>query len=68
MYNRAEYAPQRRQMLQFWADYIERRTTSGHVLIGRFKRVALPRQRDMLQWWANVVNARVKNSLGNAAR
>ena len=23
IYNRAEYAPQRREMLQFWADYVE---------------------------------------------
>ena len=40
VYNRAEYAPQRREMLQFWADTIERLMTSGQVVIGRFKQVA----------------------------
>jgi integrase len=40
VYNRAEYAPQRREMLQFWADTIEQLMTSGQVVIGRFKQVA----------------------------
>jgi len=40
VYNRAEYASQRRQMLQFWSDYIESLTTSGKVIMGRFKRQA----------------------------
>lgn len=40
VYNRAEYEPQRREMLQFWADYIEQMTTSGKVIMGRFKQVA----------------------------
>jgi integrase len=40
VYNRAEYAPQRREMLQFWADTIERLMTSGQVVLGRFKQVA----------------------------
>lgn len=40
VYNRAEYAPQRREMLQFWADYIEQLMTSGKVVMGRFKQVA----------------------------
>jgi len=40
VYNRAEYAPQRREMLQFWSDYIESLATSGKVIMGRFKRQA----------------------------
>lgn len=40
VYNRAEYEPQRRDMLQFWADYIEQLLTSGKVILGRFKQVA----------------------------
>jgi integrase len=40
VYNRAEYAPQRREMLQFWADFIEQLTTTGQVILGRFKQVA----------------------------
>lgn len=40
VYNRAEYATQRREMLQFWADYIEGLTTSGNVIFGRFKPAA----------------------------
>ena len=40
VYNRAEYEPQRREMLQFWADYIEQLTTTGKVILGRFKQVA----------------------------
>jgi len=40
VYNRAEYAPQRRKMLQFWSDYIEALTTSGRVIMGQFKRQA----------------------------
>lgn len=40
VYNRAEYEPQRREMLQFWADYIEQLTTNGKVILGRFKQVA----------------------------
>ena len=41
VYNRAEYAPQRREMLQFWADTIEQLMTTGQVVFGRFKHVAL---------------------------
>lgn len=37
IYNRAEYAPQRRKMLQFWADFIEQLLTGGKVIQGRFK-------------------------------
>jgi integrase len=40
VYNRAEYAPQRREMLQFWADTIEQLMTTGQVVFGRFKQVA----------------------------
>jgi integrase len=40
VYNRAEYEPQRREMLQFWADYIEQLLTSRQVRLGRFRRAA----------------------------
>ncbi len=40
VYNRAEYAPQRREMLQFWADFIEQLMTTGTVIFGRFKPAA----------------------------
>jgi len=40
VYKRAEHAPQRRDMLQFWADYIERLITTNQVVVGRFKQVA----------------------------
>jgi len=40
VYNRAEYESQRREMLQFWADFVEQLMTSGKVIIGRFRRVA----------------------------
>ena len=40
VYNRAEYEPQRRDMLQFWADYVEQLMTTGQVILGRFKQVA----------------------------
>lgn len=40
VYNRAEYEPQRREMLQFWADYIDQLMTTGQVVLGRFKQVA----------------------------
>ncbi len=40
VYNRAEYEPQRRDMLQFWADYIEQLLATGKVILGRFKQVA----------------------------
>jgi integrase len=38
VYNRAEYAVQRREMLQFWADYVEELMSTGKVILGRFKR------------------------------
>jgi integrase len=40
VYNRAEYAPQRTEMLQFWADYVEQLMMGGKVVMGRFKQVA----------------------------
>jgi hypothetical protein len=40
VYNRAEYAQQRIEMLQFWADFIEQLMTAGQVILGRFKQVA----------------------------
>lgn len=40
VYNRAEYEPQRREMLQFWADYTEQLVMTGKVILGRFKQVA----------------------------
>lgn len=40
VYNRAEYESQRREMLQFWADYIEQLMTTGKLILGRFKHVA----------------------------
>lgn len=40
VYNRAEYAAQRRDMLQQWADYIESLVSTGRVILGRFKQVA----------------------------
>ena len=40
VYHRAEYETQRREMLQYWADFIDQLMTSGNVILGRFKRVA----------------------------
>ena len=40
VYNRAEYADQRREMLQFWADFIEKLVSTGNVILGRFAKVA----------------------------
>ena len=40
VYNRAEYASQRREMLQFWADFVDQLLTTGKVILGRFKQVA----------------------------
>ena len=36
VYNRAEYAEQRRKMLQFWGDYVEGLASEKKVLIGHF--------------------------------
>jgi integrase len=40
VYNRAEYAPQRREMLPFWADTIEQLMSTGQVVLGCLKQVA----------------------------
>lgn len=40
VYNRAEYATQRREMLQFWSDLIEQLLITGKVIMGRFKPAA----------------------------
>lgn len=40
VYNRAEYADQRREMLQFWADFIEKLMNDKNVILGRFGKVA----------------------------
>lgn len=37
VYNRAEYAPQRREMLQQWADNIDAMLGTGKVILGRFR-------------------------------
>jgi integrase len=36
VYNRAEYAEQRRKMLQFWGDYIEGLASENKILLGNF--------------------------------
>lgn len=36
VYNRAEYADQRREMLQFWADFADGLTTKNVLILGRF--------------------------------
>lgn len=40
IYNRAEYADQRRDMLQFWSDLIESLTNNKNVIVGKFSRAA----------------------------
>jgi integrase len=37
VYNRAEYADQRREMLQFWASYVDDLMHERKVVLGRFK-------------------------------
>ncbi len=37
VYNRAQYAEQRREMLQWWADFVDSQIEEGRkVIIGRF--------------------------------
>ena len=36
VYNRAEYADQRRKMLQFWGDYVEGLASERTVVVGNF--------------------------------
>jgi integrase len=38
VYNKAEYANQRKQMLQWWADYVDSIVTESNVIIGNFGR------------------------------
>jgi hypothetical protein len=33
VYNRAEYAKQRREMLQFWSDYLDRLAPAADLLL-----------------------------------
>ncbi|ALR08948.2 integrase [Xylella fastidiosa] len=40
VYNRAEYADQRRQMLQCWADFIEKQLKTDHLIPDCFGKVA----------------------------
>lgn len=40
VYNKAEYADQRRDMLQFWADYIESLVGDKKIVMGRFGQAA----------------------------
>lgn len=42
VHNRAEYEPQRREMLQFLADDIDQLMTTNKVVLGRFKQVVWP--------------------------
>lgn len=38
VYNRAEYAKQRKQMLQWWADHVDSIATESKVIVGNFGR------------------------------
>ena len=38
VYNKAEYAEQRKKMLQFWGDFVEGQASEKKVLIGNFMR------------------------------
>ena len=40
VYNRAEYATQRREMLQFWADFVDQLKTTDNIVLGRFRKGA----------------------------
>lgn len=40
VYNRAQYAEQRREMLQFWANFVDSLLDEGKVILGNFKRAA----------------------------
>lgn len=35
-YNRAEYLPERKRMMQWWADYVDSIVTESEVIIGSF--------------------------------
>ena len=38
VYNRAEYAEQRKKMLQWWANYVDSLITESKVIVGNFGR------------------------------
>ncbi len=38
IYNRAEYAEHRKEMLQWWADYVDLVVTENKVIVGNFGR------------------------------
>ena len=38
VYNRAEYSSQRKEMLQFWADYVEGLASEESLLVSNFSR------------------------------
>ena len=40
VYNRAEYSDQRKEMLQFWSDFVEKLIPSGNVIFGKFSAAA----------------------------
>lgn len=40
VYNRAQYAEQRREMLQFWASYVGSLLDEGRVILGNFRKAA----------------------------
>jgi integrase len=40
VYNRAEYAEQRREMLQFWSDFLDGLMSKGQIVLGRFRPAA----------------------------
>ena len=39
-YNRTTHLPERRKMMQRWADYLDTLRTGGNVIAGKFGRVA----------------------------
>ena len=40
VYNRAEYSDQRKEMLQFWSDYVEKLINNENVIFGKFSTAA----------------------------
>jgi integrase len=40
VYNKAEYSSQRKEMLQFWGDFVEQVASGGNVIVWRGKRAA----------------------------
>jgi hypothetical protein len=41
VYNRAEYADERRKIMQLWADFVDAQIAEGKkVVIGKFERAA----------------------------